>query len=106
MCLFLFAYNTHPEYRLILAANRDEFHARPTQAALWWNDTPDIFAGRDLEKTGTWMGVTRDGKFSALTNFRDPAQRKSNAPSRGLLVSDYFRGELSPAAYLAQLTQS
>jgi uncharacterized protein with NRDE domain len=106
MCLLLFAYNTHPDYRLILAANRDEFHRRPTEAAQWWSDAPDIFAGRDLEKSGTWMGVTRDGKFAALTNFRDPSQRKTNVPSRGLLVSDYLRGKLSPADYLEQLTQS
>jgi uncharacterized protein with NRDE domain len=106
MCLLLFAYHSHPEYRLILAANRDEFHARPTQAAHWWADEPDIFAGRDLEKSGTWMGVVRDEKFAALTNFRDPSQSKSSAPSRGLLVSDYLRGGISPAEYLAQLTQS
>ncbi len=106
MCLLLFAYNTHPDYRLILAANRDEFHRRPTEAAQWWNDASDIFAGRDLEKSGTWMGVNRNGKFAALTNFRDPTQRKANAPSRGLLVSDYLRGNLSPADYLAQLALS
>jgi uncharacterized protein with NRDE domain len=106
MCLLLFAYNSHPEYRLILAANRDEFHRRPTATAKWWSDATDIFAGRDLEKSGTWMGVTRDGKFAALTNFRDPTQRKPQAPSRGLLVSDYLRGKLSPVDYLAQLTQS
>jgi uncharacterized protein with NRDE domain len=106
MCLLLFAYNSHPEYRLILAANRDEFHRRPTEAANWWSDAPDIFAGRDLEKSGTWMGVNKNGKFAALTNFRDVSQRNTNAPSRGLLVSDYLRGNFSPAEYLAQLTQS
>jgi uncharacterized protein with NRDE domain len=104
MCLLLFAYNTHPDYRLILAANRDEFHRRPTEAAHWWSDAPDVFAGRDLEKSGTWMGVSKHGKFAALTNFRDPTQRKLNAPSRGLLVSDYLRGKVSPAEYLAQLS--
>ncbi|MGB8338400.1 MAG: NRDE family protein [Burkholderiales bacterium] len=106
MCLLLFAYNKHPDYQLILAANRDEFHARPTQTAHWWTDAPDIFAGRDLEKSGTWMGVNKNGKFAALTNFRDPSQRKANAPSRGLLVSNYLHGILSPADYLAQLAQS
>jgi uncharacterized protein with NRDE domain len=105
MCLLLFAYNTHPDSRLILAANRDEFHRRPTAAAQWWSDAPDIFAGRDLEKSGTWMGVNKNGKFAALTNFRDPTQRKANAPSRGLLVSDYLRGQLSPAEYLVQLSE-
>ncbi|MGB9151200.1 MAG: NRDE family protein [Burkholderiales bacterium] len=104
MCLLLFAYDTHPNHRLILAANRDEFHRRPTEPARWWGDAPDIFAGRDLEKSGTWMGVNKNGKFAALTNFRDPAQRKSQAPSRGLLVSDYLRGKLSPAEYLKQLS--
>ncbi len=106
MCLLLFAYNTHPDYRLIFAANRDEFHLRSTNAAHWWSDAPDIFAGRDLEKSGTWMGVTRDGKFAALTNFRDSTQRKANAPSRGLLLSEYLRSQLSPAEYLAQLSRS
>jgi uncharacterized protein with NRDE domain len=106
MCLLLFAYHAHPDYRLILAANRDEFHRRPTEAAQRWSDAPEIFAGRDLEKYGTWMGVNKNGKFAALTNFRDPSQRKSNTPSRGLLVSDYLRGILSPEEYLAQLTQS
>lgn len=105
MCLLLFAYHAHPDYRLILAANRDEFHRRPTEPARWWGDAPDIFAGRDLEKSGTWMGVNKNGKFAALTNFRDPAQRKLQAPTRGVLVSDYLRGMISPSEYLARVAE-
>ena len=63
MCLILFAYKTHPKYKLIVAANRDEFYARPTSPAHYWKDHPDILAGRDLEKMGTWMGVTTEGEI-------------------------------------------
>jgi len=72
MCLILFAYRTHPGYRLILAANRDEFFARPTEALAFWSDEPGILAGRDLQAGGTWFGLSGDGRFAAVTNFRDP----------------------------------
>jgi uncharacterized protein with NRDE domain len=72
MCLILFAYKVHPKYKLMVAANRDEFYQRPTAPAHFWKDAPDILAGRDLEKMGTWMGVTKSGQFAALTNYRDP----------------------------------
>lgn len=88
MCLIVFAWRTHPAYPLVAAANRDEFHDRPAQPLHWWADNPDLLAGRDLEAGGTWMGVSRNGRFAALTNYRDPSQRRSGAPSRGLLVRE------------------
>lgn len=86
MCLILLAWQVHPEYPLVVAANRDEFRNRPALPAHWWQDAPDLLAGRDLEAGGTWMGVGRNGRFAALTNYRDPSQRRSGAPSRGGLV--------------------
>ncbi|MCF8177237.1 MAG: NRDE family protein [Sulfuritalea sp.] len=102
MCLILVAWRVHTDYPLVVAANRDEFFARPTAPAEFWNDTPQLLAGRDLEAGGTWMGATRNGRFAALTNFRDPAQNKSGAPSRGSLVADFLAGGESPADYLQQ----
>lgn len=101
MCLILFAYDAHPEYRLVLAANRDEFHARPTAPAAPWEDAPWVVAGRDLRGGGTWLGVTRRGRWAALTNYRDAREHAPDAPSRGHLVADYLLGEEPPAAYLA-----
>jgi uncharacterized protein with NRDE domain len=88
---------------LIVAANRDEAYQRPTQAAAFWSDHPHLLAGRDLEKGGTWMGVTTTGRFAALTNYRDPLTRKTSAPSRGLLVSGFLTGVSSSSDYLAAL---
>lgn len=83
MCLIAFAWKAHPDFPLIVAANRDEWRARPAAPAHWWEDQPNILAGRDLKAGGTWLGVTRSGRFAALTNFRDPADRKADTPSRG-----------------------
>lgn len=101
MCLILFAYNTYPGYRLILAANRDEFYARSTQQARFWTDHPTILGGRDLEQGGTWLGVTKRGRMAALTNYRDPAGTKQGARSRGLLVKDFLTSSLSVREYAA-----
>src|SRR5262245_74999 len=104
MCLLLFALDVHAEYRLVLAANRDEFHARPTLAARPWGRDPEIIAGRDLQSGGTWLGVTREGRWAAVTNFREPlATVDKLAPSRGHLVSDYLEGSESPSRFLAEL---
>jgi len=103
MCLILFAYRTHPRYRLVLAANRDEFHARPTAPMAFWDDAPAVLAGRDLAAGGTWFGVDRQGRFAAVTNYRDPQQVKPDAPSRGALVSDYLTGAESAWDYLQRL---
>ena len=92
MCLILFAYQIHPEYPLILAANRDEFYARPARPLSFWKDSPWVLAGRDLQGRGTWLGMTRGGRIAVLTNYRDPASRLDGAPSRGLLVADFLKG--------------
>lgn len=92
MCIIAVSYRQHPDYPLLLAANRDEFFQRPTAAADWWTDSPDLLAGRDQQAGGSWLGVTRGGRVAALTNFRDPAALKPNAPSRGELVSSFLRG--------------
>jgi uncharacterized protein with NRDE domain len=96
MCLILLAWKVHPAYPLVVAANRDEFFVRPTAAATFWQDAPQVLAGRDLEAGGTWMGITRSGRFAALTNFRDPAQNRSGTPSRGALVAEFLAGNEAP----------
>lgn len=104
MCLILFAYKKHPKYKLILAANRDEFKARPTAKAGFWEDKPQLLAGRDLEQLGTWLGISKAGKFSALTNYREPHEHIiPNAPSRGDLTANFLKENIPPAAYLQAL---
>jgi len=103
MCLILVAWRVHPDYPLVVAANRDEFFARPTAPAAFWKDAPQMLAGRDLEAGGTWLGITRGRRFAALTNFRDPAQNRSGAPSRGGLVADFLAGDEAPQDYLARI---
>lgn len=90
MCLIIFAYHSHPEYPLIVTANRDEFHSRRTQQAHWWLDNPNLLAGKDLEADGTWLGVSRTGKFAAVTNIREPHLKSSAPASRGLLPRRYL----------------
>lgn len=95
MCLILFAFRVHPMYPLIVAANRDEFLERPTAVADFWSDHEGILAGRDLAAGGTWLGVTRKGRFAAVTNFRDLRRSRPSVPlSRGSLVVSALRGEL------------
>ena len=103
MCLILFAHGAHADYPLVIAANRDEYYQRPTAKAAFWQDHPHILAGRDLECMGTWLGVTRRGRFAALTNFRDPGERKTDAPSRGQLVSGFLVAEREPREYLEEV---
>ena len=105
MCLILIANNCHPRYRLILAANRDEFHDRPTAPAAFWPHAPGVLAGRDLRGGGTWMGVTRSGRLAAVTNYRDPASQRTDAPSRGALVSDFLTGSGNGRGYVAALSK-
>lgn len=102
MCLILFAYRQHADYPLIVIANRDEYYARPTRDAHWWEDA-DIFAGRDLEAGGTWLGVNHRGHFAAVTNVREPGGMKPGKQSRGALTSDYLAGTASAEDYLQQL---
>ena len=94
MCLIGFALDCHPDYRLILAANRDEAYARPTQPAGWWPRQDDVHGGRDLLAGGSWMALHRDGRMAAVTNYRQPADARAAAaaaglPSRGALVGDF-----------------
>jgi uncharacterized protein with NRDE domain len=100
MCLILVAWQVHSRYPLLVAANRDEFFARPTAEASFWPESPRLLAGRDLQDGGTWLGVTRDGRFAALTNFRDPASHRDAVASRGHLVAEFLAGSDSPSRYV------
>jgi len=106
MCLLVLAWESHPHYRLILAANRDEFHERPAAPLAWWPEDPRILAGRDLRASGTWLGATRSGRFGVVTNFRDLEQPPADAPSRGDLVTRFLSGAMSPPQYLDELRDS
>jgi uncharacterized protein with NRDE domain len=103
MCLILFAYKVHPAYPLIVAANRDEYYERPSSPAEFWKETSQVLAGRDLKEGGTWLGLTREGKFAAITNYRDPASVKNDAPSRGKLIKNYLAGSQSATAYIKKI---
>tara|TARA_R110002049_G_scaffold23490_42_gene82791 strand:- start:2287 stop:3060 length:774 start_codon:yes stop_codon:yes gene_type:complete len=103
MCLLVFAHQACPEHPLLIAANRDEFHARSTAASAFWDEHPDVLAGRDLEQGGTWMGVTRSGRFAAVTNYRDPARTAAAPRSRGELPLDFLTGTQKPQDYLDAL---
>lgn len=102
MCLLVLAWRRHPDFRLVLAGNRDEFHERPAAAADWWTDAPGVLAGRDLEAGGTWLGVARDGRWAVVTNYREPLAEQQDAalpgaPTRGALVAGYLRGSATPS---------
>ncbi len=105
MCVIFIAWRRHPDYRLVVAANRDEFYARPTAPAAYWPEAPDVLAGRDLEGGGTWLGVTRAGRFAALTNYRRGEGNILDAPTRGRLVSDFLLSTSSPGEYLQSLAE-
>jgi uncharacterized protein with NRDE domain len=103
MCLILIAYRHHPRYPLILAANRDEFYERPTQALEFWPDRPEIAAGRDLKRMGTWLGISRQGRLAAVTNYREAGVQRPEAQSRGHLVTDFLATRATPPDYLHRL---
>jgi uncharacterized protein with NRDE domain len=103
MCLILLALDSHPDYSLIVAANRDEFYDRPTACAAFWTESPEVLAGRDLKAGGTWLGIDRSGRFAAVTNYRQ-GQREVDAPrSRGHLVSDYLTTSIDPQSHLGRV---
>jgi uncharacterized protein with NRDE domain len=107
MCLIVLAWMKHPRYRLVVAANRDEFHDRPAESLAWWGDAVPMLAGRDLAAGGTWMGVSRSGRFAAVTNFREPNQAASPAaPSRGTLVPRFLADDAEPAGFIDRLRKS
>lgn len=99
MCLVLFAIASHPRYPLLLAANRDEYYARPARPLQPWPDAPQLLAGQDLEAGGTWLGITRDGRFATVTNVREGIPRRTDQRSRGALTRDYLLGSLGAAAF-------
>jgi uncharacterized protein with NRDE domain len=105
MCLIVLAWRAHPEFPLIVAANRDEFHARPSAPAAFWEDHPALLAGRDLEARGTWMGVSRSRKFAAVTNYRGAKEPRA-VESRGALVSRFLANGSRPGEYIESLKAS
>src|SRR5437868_8710142 len=102
MCLIVLAWRAHPRFPLIVAANRDEFHARKAAPAAFWHDLPQILGGRDLQAMGTWMAVSRSGRFAAVTNYRG-AREPTAAHSRGALVTSFLADSVSPAAYMSEV---
>ena len=100
MCLVVLSLGQHPAYPLILAANRDEFYARPTRDAGWWPDKPDVVGGRDLQAGGTWLAAHRNGRFATVTNFGEARRPRAQQSSRGLLVTGFLDSALAPADYL------
>jgi uncharacterized protein with NRDE domain len=106
MCLLVVAWFAHPRYRLLVAGNRDEFHDRSAAPLGWWTDMPGVLAGRDLQAGGTWLGVSRGGRFGVVTNVRGAgaAGAAAAAPSRGRLVPDYLAGDAAPGDFVARLS--
>src|SRR5688572_21277658 len=105
MCLILIAWQKHPHFPLVVAANRDEFHARSAARAGFWKDQPGILAGRDLEAKGTWIGVSRSGRFAAVTNYRGGRDQGAKQ-SRGALVAGFLQGDVNSKAYIEKTEKS
>jgi uncharacterized protein with NRDE domain len=103
MCLLVLAWRRHPRYRLVVAANRDEFHARPAAGLAPWDDIPGVIGGRDLQANGAWLAIDGKGRFGVVTNFREFGRRRRNAPSRGGLIPAWLAGERAPDSYLQSL---
>lgn len=99
MCLILFGWNVHPRYSLVVASNRDEFYDRPTEPLNWWNDNPNILGGRDKAKvngsSGTWMGISKTGRFAAITNIRAPSEKNGNLKTRGEITNKFLTSSKS-----------
>jgi uncharacterized protein with NRDE domain len=105
MCLILIAHQAHPSFPLVVGANRDEFYGRPTAPADFWKDAPDVLAGRDLQASGTWLGITRGLRFAAVTNFRDMHSLEARPRSRGELTSGFLRGHAPAEQYLEDVSR-
>lgn len=103
MCLILFGIQPNERYRLVVAANRDEFYGRPAAQAHFWSDHPDVLGGRDLKMGGTWLGISRSGRFAAVTNYRETPPDPVPPRSRGELTSDFLTGDASCVEYLASI---
>lgn len=106
MCLILFAYRIVPGVPLLVAANRDEYYARPARQAAFWEDRPSVLAGRDLQAGGTWLGVSANGRFAAVTNFRGAPGAPPGGPSRGELVTGFLSGKQSARSYSRALEKA
>lgn len=106
MCLLVFAWQSHPRYRLVLAGNRDEFHQRPAAAATWWPEHPDLLAGRDLEAGGAWLGVSRGGFAAVVTNYRETPATEPARRSRGDLVAGFLRQPDEPDRWAASIDET
>jgi len=106
MCLILIALNSHPTYPLIVAANRDEWRARPTAALDYWQTDPVILAGRDLKAGGSWLGIARNGRLAAVTNLRHGLQSATKPRSRGQLVTDFLTSNETAEEYIATLEKN
>jgi uncharacterized protein with NRDE domain len=105
MCLIAIAWQARADLPLVVAANRDEWRDRAADPARWWVDQPGILAGRDLKAGGTWLGISRTGRFAAVTNFRDPSDRRSTARSRGELVAGFLASDEEPGAYVERIAR-
>lgn len=103
MCLILFSFRAHRDFPLLVAANRDEHYSRPAAPAAFWEDHPEVYGGRDLEKGGTWMGINRNGRFAAITNYRAGLPGTAAPRTRGELVSDFLTGHEETMDYLRRV---
>ena len=106
MCLILAAWRVSSEFPLVLAANRDEYHARPTQALHTWGDVPGLMAGRDSRAGGTWLGIDHGLRVAAITNLREPPGPRTGARSRGLLPVEFLSGDVGPAEWLRRIASN
>lgn len=108
MCLIIVSYRQNQDFPLIVAANRDEFYARPTAAIDWWTDALQILGGSDISQNihGAWLGTNRQGRFAAITNFREPGKDRKDAASRGLIVRRYLEGGVSTADFVRELVET
>lgn len=104
MCLLFLSYRMTPGYRLVVAANRDEFLVRPTARLDYLDRQKTLLAGRDLQGGGTWLGITAGQRFAAITNYREPTANRPDAPSRGEILMNYLAGKMDPEEYLQALT--
>lgn len=103
MCLIVFAWKSHPDYKLILAANRDEFHGRPAQEAHWWPDLPDVLAGRDLQAGGTWLATARSGRFATVTNYREQQRARAGLRSRGEIATSFVSTDIDALTFVSSI---
>lgn len=103
MCLVNFHFQNHPKYKLIVVANRDEFYERPTKPAHYWEDEPNILAGRDLLQMGTWLGISKKGRFAAITNYRDPSLPETGRYSRGEIIRHFLTNGTEPDIFMEEL---